>query len=440
MFKYLKLFSIFYLMDYIICASSSNDITALYIAYKLLKHDSTLKIGISNLSNDEIDEYELTRFDPDLHKNVAFLLKELGIQQVPFHSYSSPFLAPNYNTLTLEEIHCIETNKDIAPCFALLKYATSKILQEQWDVENDTLKNPFRNARKLWIKTHGKYKNEYLYNMGLWDLLAWELSKAALDYVIQYGTFYHTISSNANAAEMLVYILDILVTLRVRYEKTPLSNFCELAKKLEDVVNIKYRMDPVVAFLKAQDKTIVSMRNEIVMCKDIIFTCNVKQLMNISGFDVSVQSLIQKAIFDMTVIKITSKIENPPWNSLTCPYSNYGTHKIPCRELFYYYEEMNNTGTVVLYADAPFCNYWKFLSIQQIKDHMHKYMQCIFPGYTNFSVIDVAYKTNEIKMWNPGYSSCGESNAVFLQANICSNTTTIEDSLVNANQLLELLL
>ena len=141
----------------------------------------------------------------------------------------------------------------------------------------------------------------------------------------------------------------------------------------------------------------------------------------------------------MTVIKITSKVENPPWNSSTCPYSNYGAHKIPCRELFYYYEEINNTGAMVLYADLPFCNYWKFLSVQQMKEHMHKYMQCIFPGYNNFNVIDVCYKTNEIKMWNPGYSSC-ECSKSFLQSNICNNTGTIEDSIVNANQLLQMLL
>ena len=427
--------------DYIICATGSNDITALYIAYKLLKHDANLKIAISNLSDDDIisEEYELTRYDPELHKNLACLLKELHIEQTPFHHYSSPFLAPNYNTLTLEEINCIEKNKDIAPCFALLKYATSKILQEQWDIENDTLKDPFRNARKQWLKTHGKYRNEYLYNLGLWDVLAFELSKPALDYVIQYGTFYHAISMNPNAADMLVYIIDVLVTLRVQYDNSIPPTF-ELAKKLHDTVTKQiYRIEQVIAFLKAKDKTIVSMYNEIIMCKEIIFTCDTMQLTNINGFDALTQCLIQKAIINMTVIKITSKVENPPWNSSTCPYSNYGAHKIPCRELFYYYEEINNTGAMVLYADLPFCNYWKFLSVQQMKEHMHKYMQCIFPGYNNFNVIDVCYKTNEIKMWNPGYSSC-ECSKSFLQSNICNNTGTIEDSIVNANQLLQMLL
>lgn len=426
--------------DYIICANDSNDITALYLAYKLLKHDSSFKVALATESTECSieDEYQVTRYDPDLHKNLATLLKELHLEQTPFHHYSSPFLAPNYNTLTLEEIQCIEKNKDIAPCFALLKYAANKILQDQWDIENDSLKDPFRNARKLWIKTHAKYKNQYLYNLGIWNILAFELSKPALEYIIQYGTFYHAISSNPNAADTLLYILDILVTLRIQYSSFNIQGSFELTKTLAHKVGGGIK-DQVVTFLKVSDKTIVSLRNEIVTCKELLFTCNRSKLLKINGFDNNTYTLIQTAMFDMTVIKITIKIENPPWNSSTCPYSNYGAHKIPCRELFYHYEELNNTGIMILYADSPFCNYWKTIPLQQIKEHVHEYVRSIFIGYNNFSVIDVALNTcSSIRMWNPGYSS--DSSKTLLQANICSNTGNIEDSIINANQLVAYLL
>ena len=140
--------------DYVIVGAGFS---GLYCAYKLLKTMSNPKIAILEklpeiITDNKYNEYEPVRIDPDLQLNLALLLKEFNIEFTPFYFYSSPFLSPNYNTLSLEEINIIEKTQDIAPCFALLKYALSKILKDQWDVENDSIKDPLRIAKKIWLK------------------------------------------------------------------------------------------------------------------------------------------------------------------------------------------------------------------------------------------------------------------------------------------------
>jgi hypothetical protein len=437
--------------DYVIVGAGFS---GLYCAYKLQKTGAKIAIieKLPEIST-EYNELDPIRYDPDLQPNLALLLKELNIESNPFHFYSSPFLAPNYNTLSLEEITIIEKNKDIVPCFALLKYALIKILDEQWDVENDSIKDPFRIAKKIWLKQNGKYGNEYLYKMGLWDTLATVLTKAALDYIIQYGTFYHSMFMNPNAIDMIIVILDILATSKQHYiyNKNTSSPYC-INKKLQEIIKNDVHIftnNRISAFLETNEKIVLSLDNaQIISCKHVVFTCSKKDLLNINGFEYYdyVYPIIQNSVFTRDIMKIYITIDNPPWNSSTCPYPNYGAHKIPCRELFYFYEEINNTGIILLNTDYPSINYWKAFTNSTLRmiEHLQKYIKCIFQGYHSFNITNVECKNQIFHMWNPGYSSIENSKMLLhfgkqRNVHICGETYStyqgsIEGSIININQ------
>lgn len=415
--------------------------TGLYVAYRLLCADPYLKIVIYEKSprvggriltehrHGYTMEYGPMRFEPDLQPKFDSLLRELGVHTTIFPPYTTPFSPPNYNDITFQEIQAIETEKSIAPSFSLLKYGLKKILDEQWDVDNDDIKDSTRNARKDWLKSNGRFQGSYLHEIGLWDTLAHVLSKAAIDYIMHNGTFYHMIECNPNAADIIVFILDILATSKYHLitieggTKVLTDRLYALTKDKVEFVLSK----GVKEFVENNERIIVQLDDgEVASAGRAIFTCQKNGLKQISGWEAyeNVRASFE-SVFVIELYKIFVVLENPPWDAQSVPKPNYNADKIPCREVHYYFNDDKKTGMVMIYGDVPSVNYWRtftytsetsytpyFNHSQRLKDHIHHYLRMMFPEHRHFNIIDCGimdwsnppHETG-VHMWRPGYKS-----------------------------------
>ena len=413
--------------------------SGLYTAYRLLQKNSNFKITIYEKSEkiggriytetymNHILEYGPMRFEPELQPKFANLLKELDITYKEFSAYTTPYELPDYNKIDLKEIEFIENNKDLAPAFALLKYALKNILNEQWDLDKDDIKDPSRDSRKTWLKRNARFQGHFLYNLGLWDTLAHVLSKPAIDYIMQNGTFYHMIAVNPNAIDIMSFILDILAT--CKYHLITINNgtmtiIDKLYELVKDKINIVLNQ-AVDSFEEKDNEIIVRVGKDEVTTNRLILTCQKTGIQNIRGFNKNIEDLFD-TIFVIKLYKIFIIIENAPWNQDTLPRPNYGADKIPCREVHYFYKD--NTGMIMIYGDVPSLHYWRtfsrninYESKERLKDHLYHYLRKMFPGSNmniiHYDILDWSNPPNEtgVHIWRPGMisSEIGEKLSCF---------------------------
>lgn len=144
-------------LQYIIVGAG---ISGLYAAYRLQQSDDTCSIRIieklpriggrilTEKYGGHIMEYGPMRFEPELQKTFARLINELNLPTKVFSPYSSDAM-PDFNKLDLEEIQAIKKYSKLSPVFALLKHGLAKVLEDQWNVEDDEMKRPGRDAKKV---------------------------------------------------------------------------------------------------------------------------------------------------------------------------------------------------------------------------------------------------------------------------------------------------
>lgn len=86
-------------------------------------------------------------------------------------------------------------------------------------------------------------------------------------------------------------------------------------------------------------------------------------------------------------------LEDPPFDETTLPKSNFGTEKVPCREVHYSYDKASKLGLVMIYGDAPYINYWTSFSKKDealpqnnenphLKHHISHYLRKLFADET----------------------------------------------------------
>lgn len=113
----------------------------MYIVEKLSRRGERL---LTTKYGDHVLEYGPMHFDPKLQPCLAGLLKELSIETKTSPPYVCPVNVPNMNHLSLEEIKAIHKYSTLPAAFALLKFGFKRVLEGQWDVENDSIHDPFR--------------------------------------------------------------------------------------------------------------------------------------------------------------------------------------------------------------------------------------------------------------------------------------------------------
>jgi len=421
-------------------------ISGLYTAYRLAQREHIGNITVVEKLNrlggrlltekigDHILEYGPMRFEPDLQENFANLLLELEIPTKYFVPYTCPIEPPDFNKILFEEIEAIKTYSSLSPGFALLKYALKKILDDQWDVENDIIHDKQRDQKKKWLKKYGVFQGRPLNSHGLWDTLAHVLSKEAMDYLQHKGTFYHMLSINPNAADQLCFMLDILATAKdnlITINGGSYQLIEKLLSKLNTYSNVTILLNTsVIAYDDEKENNIVvHTTNSIkpnIECNHAIFTCQKNAYQYINGFPSTINTLFNSVLV-VKLFKIFIILENPPFGKDgIIPGPNYNADKVPCREIHYSYSEHDKTGLIMLYGDIPSLNYWKpFISCKDVKslpfsndnthmkNHLMHYIRSIFPNANApfsikyYSVLDWSnepYRSG-VHLWKPGHIS-----------------------------------
>ena len=400
-------------------------ISGLYAAYKLMlyNHDITILEKAGELGGRISTEYYQNhilengpmRFEPSLQQEFDKLIQDLDVPIEDFSPYSCASESPDFNHLTLDEIKAVKAYKDLHPAFALLKFGLIKILDEQWDVENDDIKCIDRDRYKQYLKKHGTFQGRPLHDFGLWDTLAHVLSKYALDYLQNKGTFYHMLCINPNAADQICFMLDILATTKDKLFTIKNGSYTLIEKliaKLTNNVQV-YLNTGVVGFEEEDSQIQVQISSdEKITCDHIIFTCQKHAYKEISGFTPDIYGLLNSVML-VKLYKIFIIIDNPPFNENTVPSANWNADKIPCREIHYSYDDENKTGMIMIYGDYPTINYWKTFNSNKrhLKNHLMHYLRCIFPKFSprilHCYIKDWSARPDRtgVHLWRPGYVS-----------------------------------
>lgn len=433
--------------------------SGLYASYRIIQRNPKTSIALFEKSNrlggriytkhegNLVQEYGPMRFELQLQPNFNKLLKELDIQTKPFAGYTAqPDRMPDFNKLTFAEVQAIHTNqKRLPPAFALLKHALQDILEDQWDIESDNLSNPvIRDMQKRWLLNHGTFQGRPLHKHGLWDTLAHVLSKEAIDYIREDGTFYHMIHTNPNAANHILFILDMLVTqphglvtinggthqlidsLYQRICPHVTVNMNERIDVFDAVTNNEGNID---LFLNTHHGSHPSLEPDsgnydMVQCKHLIFTCPKRALQHVRGFDPSVYTHLNSVI-TVKLFKIFIVIENPAWDESNIPLPNTNAHLVPCREVHYDYDPVAKRGQIMIYGDEPSLNYWSSFCTgwdmttpevnnnPHLLNHLYHYIRILFPNHKNnmvihrYAIMDWSREPNGcgVHMWRPGFQS-----------------------------------
>lgn len=418
--------------------------SGLYTVYRLTQKNPNLKIAVIEKSSrlggriytkqvgNHIQEYGPMRFELQLQPRFANLLTELDINTKPFSGYTAQSdKLPDLNKLSFEEVQAIMTNRrQLPPAFALLKYAIAQILGDQWDLDGDNICDPARPQKKKWLLKHGLFQGRLLHKHGLWDTLAHVLCKEAIDYIREDGTFYHMIHTNPNAANHVIFILDMLATQKLGLVTID-GGSMRLIDTIYDKISHKFdiMIDSHVSHFTHDEHGVIGVHiqgieQKIINCKHLILTCPKNALKTIGGFDQKTIDLFNSVV-TVNLFKIFVVLDNPPWDETSIPKANTHAHLVPCREVHYDYDIQTKTGMIMLYGDEPTLNYWSPFCQNHVMNepeenanphllnHLNHYIRKLFPGnqhsviIKHYSIMDWSRPPSEcgVHMWRPGFLS-----------------------------------
>ena len=372
-------------------------------------------------------EYGPMRFEPDLQPIFAKLIEELKIDTIEFSPYTSPHEEPDFNKLEISEIIAIKEANDYAPAFALLKYALTSILKDNWDMNMKVIEN--REEKKIKLKSEAKFNNAYLYEQGIWDVFSCVLSKEAIDFLQNKGTFYHLLAINPNAADMICFMLDIIDTANDRLITIKNGSYEIINRLKEEVdklgINIIYNS----SITEFQDNgsgvvSVMTKSGTTYFCNRLILTLPQKAYDNIKGFKQDIKLLLKNSVILLELFKLFVIFSEPPYDETSIPKANHSACKIPCRELHYDYDKENKLGMIQIYGDFPSINFWSsFLKNKAtispndvtknplIEGHINRSLKKLFPDndcklmyYSMINWSNSPYR-NGVHFWRPGYKS-----------------------------------
>lgn len=417
-------------------------ISGLYAAFQLKSRFPLLNILIMEQTDETggriktgtwknfILEYGPMRFEPDLQPKFWKLITDLNIHTIDFSPYTSPYDNPDYNKLELNEITAI-IQSNYAPAFALIKFALKIILKGIWDVDVKYITD--REKKKLFLKEEGKFNGSFLYEQGIWDVFSCVLSKEAIDYLQVKGTFYHMLSVNPNAADMICFLLDIIDTANDTLI-TVHNGSNEIISKLESRVKslgTSFLFNTKVVEFQDKGSSVIVKSNyeEYFYCNRLIFTLPYKAYSDIIGFSPHITNIMTESVILLELFKLFVIFTDPPYNSNSIPKVNSGANKIPCRELHYYYDDTTNLGMIQIYGDYPSINFWNTFSKNQaslcseninkenmsqhvlLRGHIQRSLKSLFPNTNSeieyYSMINWSNKplNTGVHLWRPGYKS-----------------------------------
>lgn len=359
-------------------------ITGLYTCMELHKqHGSDYKMAVFEASNRfggrietvEMDgflaEYGPMRFERYAQPLLMQLIRDLGLESCYFHPYSS---AKDMESLfDLEKDENRVSHGHPLNALELLSLGILRIFRQSGgDLNNPRDQRHWDWWAKLDETFYHKVRNEFSFNgrplheMGFWNVLSEVLSSQAIQRIIQFGTFYHVIHFNPNAAEWIIFWLRGLHPKAelVGIKQGTEALITELVKKLSSLPVPLYQNHCLTSIQQEKDQLCLTLKqadgeNLTVYTRHLVLALPQSPLKKLREFFPEAIGHLIEGVIPVPLVKCFFVTKKPWWNATTKPQTR--SSSVPCRELHYYFREQDNEkrGMVMVYGDAPSLNYWQ---------------------------------------------------------------------------------
>lgn len=408
-------------------------ITGLYICYKLkqlidINHTISLFEGTNRFGGrietvkmgGFLAEYGPMRFEKMAQPLLMNLITELGLETKYFVPYTAANDADSLFDLTFDESEGKHHGSKLTT-LELLKLGILRLL----NTSNGDMNDPNDPLHLEWwanldedyysfVRNEAAYNGKYLHQMGFWNALSLVLSFRAVNKIIQYGTFYHHIHLNPNAAEWIIFWLrglhpnDELVGIEQGTESLIHALVNRLNSSSESSVSLHLNHRLVAFFPQSDGRILLEFYNEnktvMILAKHTILAiprCPLMQLRPMLPENIG--DLIDSVI-PIPLVKCFFVNENPWWDATTPPQIRASS--TPAREIHYAFKNNKNSkrGLVMVYGDPPSTRYWT--PFVQHKEHNKAELNLdhrLVEGYLQYlrsdlDNLDVKEMENEAKL------------------------------------------
>ena len=262
---------------------------------------------------------------------------------------------------------------------------TNYVHRQQWKRHVRNWINCLADEHYHFIRLHFSFKGTPLCDMGFWNLIASVLSHMATIKLRDWGSFYHLLGDNPNAAEWLIFWLralkssNSLVGIRGGMDWL-IYRICEdlglpqapyPPLKEEDSVmgytgekRFKFFPDHKLMAIKEKAKHVVLYfdgEKKKVTAKNVILALPKGPLQSIVFKKAQPQWInaferILDSIAPIPLMKLFVLIDRPFWED-NRPANRYA-YTVPTREIHYWKAEGGKTGLIMLYTDDPGHEFW----------------------------------------------------------------------------------
>lgn len=362
-------------------------ITGLYICYKLKQlkgfnniislFEGTNRYG-GRIETVEMGgflaEYGPMRFEKLAQPLLMNLISELGLKTKHFAPYTAANDADSLFDLTFDESGGKQHGSQLTT-LELLRLGILRLLNES----NGDMNDPNDPLHLEWwanldeeyysfVRNKAAYDGKYLHQMGFWNALSLVLSFRAVNKIIQYGTFYHVIHFNPNAAEWIIFWLrglhpnEELVGIEQGTESLIHELVNRLSSSSEPSVSLHLNHRLTALFPQSDGQVLLEFHNGKetvkVLAKHVILALPRCSLIQIRPMLPEYIGYLIDSVIPIPLVKCFFVNEKSWWDETTS--SQVRASSTPAREIHYAFKKDGNSrrGLVMVYGDPPSMHYW----------------------------------------------------------------------------------
>jgi hypothetical protein len=218
------------------------------------------------------------------------------------------------------------------------------------------------------IRKTASFRSQPLWNLGFWNVLSDVLSHYAVVKIRDWGSYYHFVHENLNAAEWIIFWLRAIRSSgSLRGVRGGMSRIIwklleELYKERENTPSLCIQKGRKVIGLQSDDygiSVIVENEKEVIKARRVILAMPKRPLEEISWNGKPPQRKLKEALNAVTclpLLKCFFVIERPWWED-NRPL-NRNAADLPTRELLYVKSNDRTKGLIMIYTDRPAITFW----------------------------------------------------------------------------------
>lgn len=327
-------------------------------------------------------EYGPMRFEKLAQPLLMDLISELGLETKSFVPYTAANDPDSLFDISFDESGGKRSGSKLTT-LELLKLGILRLL----NASGGDMNNPNDPIHRAWwatldeeyysyVRNKASYNGKYLYEIGFWNALSLVLSHRAVNKIINYGTFYHLIHFNPNAAEWVIFWLrglhpnDELVGIKQGTESLVQELVRKLDSRPEHSVSLHLNHRLTALFSQPDSRVLLEFKNDNktdnktdnnvvkVLAKHVVLALPRCPLMQLRPQLPEHIGELVDSVIPIPLVKCFFVNENPWWNEFT-PLQTRAS-STPAREIHYTFRKDGNCkrGIVMVYCDPPSMHYW----------------------------------------------------------------------------------